>query len=153
MKVVLALPISFMLYILFFNFQTVLMAVMKVGVTQNTTPMRLPSVITLTVLCLTVFAPWTVRLFLVGWTPKTPRNLFTSLLTTLLTMTIGNYTKKDCFQPQRKIPMDAQFTGLFMHPMNILIMLWLISYGIKARTYEFEDCYRILIYTVQGVPH
>ena len=127
------------------------MAVMKGGVTQNTTPTRLPFVIMLTVLCLTVFAQWTVRLFLVGWTPKTPHNLFTSLLTTLLTMIIGNYTKKDCFQPQRKIPMVAEFMGLFMPPTNILIMLWLISYGIKARTYELEDCYRIFIYTVNYI--
>ena len=127
---------------LFINFQTVLTAVMKGGVTRRTIPMLLLSVITLTVHCLIVFAQWTVRLYLVGWIPKTPRNLFTSLLTTLLTMTIGNYTKKDCFQPQRKIPMVAQFMGLFMHPMNIQIMLWLISYGIKARAYELEDCYR-----------
>merc|ERR1740129_1714911 len=63
--------------------QTVLTAVMKGGATLRTIPMLLLSVITLTVRCPIVFALWTVRLCLVGWIPKTPHNLFTSLLTTL----------------------------------------------------------------------
>ena len=100
------------------------MEVTKAGAIQNTIPMLPKLVITPTVLCPIVFAPWMEHQCPVAWTPKTCPSSFTSLLTMLSMMTTGNCTKKEFSPASTKIPMDVPFMGHFMCPMSSPIMPW-----------------------------